>query len=29
MYEDAIANFDETDVARRQAGALAAVGLIV
>ena len=27
MYEDAIADFNETAVARRQAGALAAVGL--
>ena len=27
MYEDAIADFDETAVAKRQAGALAAVGL--
>ena len=27
MYEDAIAGFDEATVARRQAGALAAVGL--
>ena len=27
MYEDAIAGFDEAEVARRQAGALAAVGL--
>ena len=27
MYEDGIAGFDETAVARRQAGALAAVGL--
>jgi predicted unusual protein kinase regulating ubiquinone biosynthesis (AarF/ABC1/UbiB family) len=27
MYEDAIADFDESEVARRQAGALAAVGL--
>ena len=27
MYEDAIANFEEMAVAKRQAGALAAVGL--
>jgi hypothetical protein len=27
MYEDAIADFDEETVARRQAGALKAVGL--